>query len=733
MQVAEREITTRADIIAENVLAGFSQFGKEFGLIMLGSSVYGDERKRDNPQDADFIVVINNWSDLAEVFNQEFFAACGITVENLQCKDFEILAEHPELLLRISGIHTAFKIKSTLNFVTNTKLKQVYSAFPHNFRKISHGKAVPIKEVKSFQGEQVLLERVCDEITHKYDHPFSAGRDFVQGDKNYYLTADGVPLLGILADAFLTGKILTNNAELDPMQEKLKEQYIRALYYCWVVSAQEDEFENIAERFIGGTFNYLLGLMREDRFSPEYRQMLLQDFAEIARTKLTHITPQRIRHSRPVAISRMIKKTVHGNDRHSDIHTYAFEPLRTKNPTEIVTTNLEFLTNYQNLSNEQLAKRLNALLTDIGHYFRVLSYEKLSDATSVNSYIAKILGNDGNYYFLKIPKNKDLSLISEVKNERTISQYMSVEVAKLIVLANDCEMGFFSWIDSNTFNKLLTSTTATDDEVTQVVKARNKEIFNLFVGTAKRVSNSEHSQAQIHMLYHRRLLSRPKQWYENRFTSVEGKITPFAALAQKEILLNGVSLGTVDTAHENAVEILNPYNHLQTVVSLGLGDMHGNNTFVNNGKLASFDFGNCAYHWSWLDLAKDLHINTYLDLLLGVDVLPHGSIKYQVNSNSIELVANGLLPERKRKYWQTQMALLQQIVAAISSRRLYPYDWHKIFSGALYTNFLFTRDLSKGSPEIALLSLANACFFGKLIEEPEETFMHEIEKWIQDV
>jgi len=242
------------DIIAGRFNGYFSSIGIPFGLVMLGSSVYGTPEKKRNLSDVDFVVVLDSWKDLKSVYaNADSLHESGFEVPNLYPEDMSTLSENPDLLLRMSGTFSDFGLKTTLNFATKTQLNRIAQPLPYYPRKIAHGKAVPMKLRHSLTGEDVTVERVTRDISDRYDPQYGI-RHYIQGDRNFYVTTDGNIVPGMATDQLLTGRIV-HDLEGDYVaktQERLRRQLIRSTYHQMVLQAAQlgQDPAGIQEQFL---------------------------------------------------------------------------------------------------------------------------------------------------------------------------------------------------------------------------------------------------------------------------------------------------------------------------------------------------------------------------------------------------------------------------------------------------------------------------------------------------
>ncbi len=717
---------TRSDHIAQTVLSGLRASALDYSLVMLGSSVYGDREKRNTAQDADFIVVITDWEDLLGLDLESFFLKCGITNTHITHTDIRFLLDKKDILLRASGRSSEFGIKCTLNFCLLEHFSLISRSFPTDFKKVAHGKSVTMKAEKTILGSSFLQERSCRDITPLFG---SEERVFLQGDKKYYRTEEGIPALGVLSDSFFTGAIVDQSGiNVLPLQDKLMEQYVRAQYYYLLRSLDPEDVEKYDYTYRTGVFDYTSGLARDKRFSDEYRSNLNNRLGNKANVVLGHVTKEHILSAKAPSVKRMVSRSITPTEGFDSIQTYSYEPLVANDSTEILSVDQDFIDIFEGSDNSHILNQLNVLLKSAGTQFRVLSCQKIGYVTAVNSYTAKVLGNDGHYYFIKIPKKKDLSLLSEVRNTKRLAEYMNVHSPKLVIVALDCEIGVFKWNNSPTLCQLLSSD-CPDAVLDQSIGNRNRQFEDLTLNTAKRITPSAHAQAQIHSLYHKRLLRRPEELYQSHFITSNTNHISFTDMGKMTVVIEGVSFNFYDI-HDSAVAVLNPLLHPDSVASLGLGDMHGNNTFVDGTTTSSFDFGNCGEHWPWLDLAKDLHINTSLEYLLLNKKCPTSSMQYDAATQTLYLETENNIDKRSRKYWITQFNFMLSLASKLEKKGLYPYDWNKILCAALYTNFIFTRSIASLPEEVQAWALTNACFFGSQLLQPNDTIIENINKWI---
>ncbi len=718
----------KAHVIANRIEDQFKQFNIPFGLVMLGSNVYGDKEKRDNVQDADFVVVLDKWNSLNTVYNnQAALNSCGLEIPNLFPEDMKLLSANPDLLVRMSGNFRDFQLKTTLNYATLAQLSRLTQPFPYHTRKIAHGKSVPYGLGRSIMGTSVYMETVTSDISNLYDDKYGISH-YLQGDKNFYVTKNGDVVLGILSDSLLTGKVLKDfpTEDITTTQTKLRKQLLRAMYYRMVLDANEngEDIYKVKDMFLSGNIDFTQGLKKWDKFSPEYKSVLQGEMLALVNSVIASIDPAKIVASRKPALRRMVERAcIDSPD--GKVQTYDYEDLISNNSTKIGFSQVDIFPQITDGQNTQKVKSiLNTALSDASHNFEVIGYEPTAVPTSVNSYTGKILGNDGNYYFLKVPKSKDSSLLSETDAKDKFKPHINVEFPRLILSANDAVVGFYPWHDERTLNQMLASVDVDSPEykmLWETIKRRNDGFVGLFIDTAKKTSGSSHNEASVHNLYHRRLLSRPPEWYSKKIFDIDGSPINFDNLCKKEIIVNGQSCGKFGQIHNDAMNALNPYNYTQTVVSLGVGDMHGNNTFIGDKGPIEFDYGNSNYHWPWLDIAKDLHINTFLDYLIDADIFDDSDIHATSNEDALNINIQFSTVGNKRKYFENQINdLLIPTITKLKDKGFKPSEWSKIMNAALYTNYLYTRNLSEVDQKVALASLGIGCYFGSRINATEQ-------------
>lgn len=578
-------------------------------------------------------------------------------------------------VLRVAGNIQGIKITIKLTDFETLSNMAVNKAF-HVMSKLKDRRIYPRV---SLRGEKIEVFLINKQLTRDQD------ASFIILDNHYFPYQDTL-VPGLITDFLITAKAISEyNNEFAQIQ-----------------TAQRDKFAQLTSE--KGCLNkgevLSQHLVREQRFSENYRKNINNDFQKIIKKAKLKIPACQ---DKPLENGFLVFIDPHLFEQpNAEFH---YEPLKDI-PAPVFPENGQELV----LKAAQGVAKANEKLT-------LVPLSEAEKSFSSNPELGKIYVGEASdnkpVYFYKIMRKKDpLSIYFEANNVKNLQQIYS-QIVKPTYVDATYRFVIQPYFDGEPMAKYLNINTEQNDEFIESIELkRAEELLQGYVNSVEEASKNTTVGQRIHKLYYDRLIGeRIKSYYENKdVTLPSGEKINFETLKNLTPVINGKRYDTMDKIIETAKHYLNPPFLNSKVKIYGFADNHAGNVLVDEkGNFVTIDYEYASIAHPCLDIAKTYYNDVYFDILFPSQSDAKFSIDVKIDTEKNEIIINHdyQLPRSKKALLAIkQQGILEPFLAIAQQKNYNISDAQEILRSALFAAGFLNKNIFEYPQNNAFLAFA---------------------------